>query len=344
MTASAGDDVDGDGGGRPKRAVHGAVTRRQRAGATLSAVEAVPIIDVSGLADDDLEVRRAVAREIGRACESIGFLAVGGHGIDAAVVDAAFEQVRRVFDLPMDDKLALAMDDEHVNRGYDPPGRQRLDAGASADAKEAWSLSPEHLVGTGPMSGPNRWPDLDGFREPIERYHREAMALCERLLRAMALSLDLDEGHFERFHRAPTCTLRLLRYPPRAPDAGDADFGAGAHTDWGAVTVLAQDDAGSLEVRDKAGAWVGVPAVPGTLVVNVGDLLQRWTNDRYTSTMHRVLGVPGRERHSIACFFDLDHDALIECLPTCTSPERPARHEPVTAGEHLERRYLESVS
>ncbi|WP_420451353.1 isopenicillin N synthase family dioxygenase [Ilumatobacter sp.] len=307
-------------------------------------MSSVPVIDVGGLRSDDLERRRTVAREIGEACETIGFLCVTGHGIATDVVDGVFTQMRRAFALPMEDKLAQAMDDDHVNRGYDPPGRQRLDADSSADIKEAWSLSPEHLVGSGPMSGENRWPDLDGFRAPVERYHVAAMGLCEQLMGAMALSLDLDEDHFAPFHRAPTCTLRLLRYPPRPADAGESDFGAGAHTDWGAVTVLAQDGVGSLEVRDKAGRWVEVPPVPGAFVINVGDLMQRWTNDRYVSTMHRVLGVPDRERFSVACFFDLDHDALIECLPTCTTTDDPARHPPITAGDHLEQMYLASVS
>ncbi|MEP1124301.1 MAG: 2-oxoglutarate and iron-dependent oxygenase domain-containing protein [Ilumatobacter sp.] len=304
----------------------------------------VPIIDISGLASDDLEVRRKVAREIGAACETIGFLCVTGHGVDDAVVAGAFEQMERLFALPFDDKMAKAMDEVHVNRGYDPPGRQRLDADSAADMKEAWSFSPEHLVGNGPMSGDNQWPDMDGFREPIETYHIAAMDLCERLMRAMALSLDLDEDHFAPFHRAPTCTLRLLRYPPRPDDAGATDFGAGAHTDWGAVTVLAQDGNGSLEVVDKSGDWVPVPPIPDSFVINIGDLMQRWTNDRYVSTMHRVLGVPGRERYSVACFFDLDHDALIEVLDTCVTAERPALHGPVTAGEHLNQMYLASIS
>lgn len=304
----------------------------------------VPLIDISGLRSSDLAERTRVAKEIGQACETIGFLGVTGHGIDPALVDAVFEQVHLTFDLAMDDKMAKAWDDDHVNRGYDPSGNQALDEGTPPDLKEAWAFSPESSAGTSPMQGENQWPDLDGMREPVTRYHAAAMDLGARLLRATALSLDLPEDYFEPFHTDPTCTLRLLHYPARPDGAPDEQLGTGAHTDWGAVTVLAQDDAGSLQVRAKDGTWIDVPTVPGSFVINVGDLLQRWTNDRYVSTMHRVIGVPGRSRYSVACFFDLDHDALIECLPTCTGPTNPPRHPPVLAGKHLRDKYLASIS
>ena len=306
---------------------------------------AVPVIDVGGLFEDALATRRAVADEIGAACEGVGFLAVVGHRIDAELTDTVLDQTRRLFDLPDEVKLAASWTADRPNRGYDPTGHQRLDAASKVDLKEAWALGPEHLAGSsGPMQQANVWPDLDGFRPPIETYHRAAMDLCERLLRAMALSLDLDEDHFAFAHRAPVCTLRLLHYPPRPPDAPSDQLGSGAHTDWGAITVLLQDDRGSLEVQDADGAWVAVPATPGALVVNVGDLLAQWTNDRYTSTRHRVIGVPGHSRYSVACFFDLDHDAVIECLPTCVSADHPARYEPTTAGRHLQERFQASIA
>lgn len=304
----------------------------------------VPVIDISGLRSDDLGRRRAVAHRIGAACEDVGFLTVTGHGVDPSVMTQAFAATRCIFAQPMEAKMAKAWDAEHVNRGYDPPGRQRLDAQAAPDLKEAWSFSPEHLAGVGPMSGENQWPDLDGVRGPIERYHRHAMAVGELLLRAMALSLALDEDHFAPFHRAPVCTLRLLHYPPRPETAGPSDFGAGAHTDWGAVTVLAQDGVGSLQVLGLDDTWIEVPPVEGALVINVGDLLQRWTNDRYVSTMHRVIGVPDRDRYSIACFYDLDHEALIEVLPTCVTDGQAARYAPITAGAHLQERYEASMA
>ena len=305
----------------------------------------VPIIDIGDLRSPELSKRQRVADDLGHACETIGFLTVVNHGISQDVVDAAFEQMERVFALPDEVKLKGSWSPDHQNRGYEPVGHQKLDAAALPDAKEAWTLGPEHLVGiSGPMQQGNVWPELDGFREPIERYHLAAMDLCERLLEAMALSLGLPEGYFAPFHQAPVCTLRLLHYLPRPAEATSRSFGAGDHTDWGAVTVLAQDDSGSLEVLDETNTWVPVPPEPGAFVINVGDMLQQWTNDRYVSTRHRVLGVPGRERYSMACFHDLDHEAILECLPTCCSPDNPARYEPTTAGAHLQAKYAASMA
>lgn len=310
-------------------------------------MHSVPVIDVGDLLGSDGDRRQRVADELGRACETVGFLSVVGHGIDPAVIDDAFTQMRRLFSLPTPTKLDLVAVDGGANRGYDRPDSRRLDPTqpeGPTDLNESYMLGPEFLAGkSGPMQGENIWPALDGFREPIERYHLAAMSLCERLLEAMALSLGLDERFFASAHTAPVCTLRMLHYPPRPADAAADQLGAGAHTDWGAITVLAQDDVGSLQVLARDQTWVDVEPYPGALVVNVGDLLARWTNDRYTSTLHRVVGAPDTERYSVACFFDLDHDAHIECLPTCTSEDNPPRYEPTTAGEHLMERYYASL-
>lgn len=304
----------------------------------------VPVVDISDLSAGMAGRRQRAADQLGRACETIGFAVVVGHGIDQALVESAFTQTRRLFALPAEEKMQAAWRPEAPNRGYDPPGHQRLDACAPPDHKEAWTFGPEHLVGSsGPMQAANVWPRLGGFRRAIEAYHLAAMDLAERLLEAMALSLGLPDSHFRQFHTRPVCSLRLLHYPPRATSAHPTGFGAGAHTDWGAVTVLAQDDAGTLEVQTTAGDWLEVPPIDGGFVVNVGDLLARWTNDRYTSTMHRVIGLDEEDRYSIACFYDLDHDAVIECLPTCCSEENPARYEPTTAGEHLQARFAASI-
>lgn len=307
-------------------------------------MSAIPVIDVGGLTSSRPEDRQRVGDELGDACASIGFLSVVEHGIDQSLIDAAFAETRRLFAQPTEVKMAKAWSEDHANRGYDPPGQQQLDATTRPDLKEAWAFGPEHLAGrSGPMQAANVWPDLDGFREPIEDYHRAAMELCARLLDGMALSLGLESGFFAPFHTAPVCTLRLLHYPPRPDDTDSLQLGAGAHTDWGALTVLAQDDLGSLQVLDKADRWIDVPPQPGALVINVGDLLALWTNDRYVSTKHRVIGVPGRDRYSLACFFDLDHEAVIECLPTCHSADNPPRYAPTTAGEHLWSRYRASL-
>jgi isopenicillin N synthase-like dioxygenase len=304
----------------------------------------VPILDIGGLRHPDDPGFAAAAAAVGAACEDPGFFAVSNHGIEQELCDQVLSWLPKLFGLPAATKLESVWTDDRPNRGYDPPGRQRLDDAAAPDIKEAWSLGPEHLSGSaGSMQAANRWPDLDGFRSPIETFHLQAMDLCARLLQGIAVSLGLEPGYFAPFHRRPVCTLRLLHYPARPAEAADDQLGCGAHTDWGAITVLLQDSAGSLEVQTADGEWLGVPSTPGTLVVNVGDLLARWTNDQFRSTPHRVLGVPNRSRYSAACFFDLDEDAVIECIPTCTSTDNPPRYPAVTAGGHLRARFEASL-
>jgi isopenicillin N synthase-like dioxygenase len=309
--------------------------------------DSVPVIDIAGLSSSHLAERTRVATEIGRACREVGFLSVVNHGIDEAVIEQALDWSRRFFSLPMADKVSVRIAD---NRGYDPPGNQRLDSDALPDLKESWiggaDEEPDHpLVRAGHhWYGPNRWPAaLPGFKEGIWPYYWAVRDLCERMLRAMALSLELPEDHFEPFHRWPIASLRLLHYPPRPAGTPEAMIGAGAHTDWGAVTALWQDDVGGLEVAAADGSWLPMPPIPGAFAINIGDLMARWTNDHYRSTPHRVIGDPMRERWSMALFFDLDADAAIECLPSCCGTGDPPRYAPTTAGRHLLDKYEASL-
>jgi isopenicillin N synthase-like dioxygenase len=184
--------------------------------------------------------------------------------------------------------------------------------------------------------GHNQWPtDLPGFREQMLAYQAALRELGDRVLSAIALSLDLPEDYFVPFYDMPNTTLGLLRYRPHPLDARPNQLGAGAHTDWGAVTLLAQDGLGGLEVRNVAGEWIQAVPVPGTFVINLGDLMQRWTNDLYRSNMHRVKNnSPTSERYSMPFFYGPRPDSLIECLPTCTDAEHPPQFAACTAAEH----------
>jgi len=313
---------------------------------------AIPVVDVSGLADRDPDVRLSTAAALGRACEDVGFLSVVGHGIPQGVIDDAFATARRFFALPLERKAVTTLTDGVLNRGYDGVASQQLDPDAgAADLKEVWDigldLPGDHpLVAAGtPMHGPNPWPDdMRWFRAPVEAFYDAARALTERLLAGMALALGLDEHAFRPFHRVPIATMRLLHYPPRPTELLEGQLGAGAHTDWGAVTVLAQDDVGGLQVLDRDGTtWVDVPPMPGAFVVNIGDLMARWTNDRYRSTVHRVVPPEGRDRYSVVFFMDLDHHATIEVLPTCVPAGELPRYGPTTAGEHLLAKFRASM-
>jgi isopenicillin N synthase-like dioxygenase len=218
------------------------------------------------------------------------------------------------------------------------------------DLKETFSVGPFEPPPPGlrdPAAAfvysPNRWPARPATMEPSFRAYYEAMAgLVSRVMSAMAVGLGLDAGWFEPFIDRHTSALRALHYPDLAGQHVEpGQLRAGAHTDYGTLTLLRQDDApGGLQLRGADDEWHDVPAVPGAFVVNVGDALQRWTNDRWRSTLHRVVVPPrdaGRdcERYSMAFFHNANWDALIECIPTCRADGEPARHPPVTAGRHL---------
>ena len=321
----------------------------------------VPLLDLS------IGTPASLARQIDVALRDSGFFAVRHHGVAPGVVSAAFDAAHRFFALRQADKERWHIDgwpheEAHgrpklphppsggltrsgrlggaLKRGFDPIGWQSLDPGQPPDVKESFYLGVEAI-------GPNQWPDealLPGFRAACNSYSAAMDTLARRLMGLFELALELPRGHFDSFMRQPTATTRLLHYPPQPAQAAPGQIGCGAHTDWGALTLLAQDDAGGLQVQSPDGEWFDVAPIPGAFVVNVGDMAQRWTNDRWRSTMHRVInrggGKPGgRDRYSIAYFFDLDAQSRIEPLPTCVSATQPARYAPITAGEHLVEMY-----
>jgi isopenicillin N synthase-like dioxygenase len=287
---------------------------------------ALPLIDLAAAPASEL------ARRIDAAMREQGFLAVVGHGVPQGVIDAAFDAGHRFFALSEADKRRWHIDGWPLKRGFDPIGWQSLDPANPPDVKESFYLGVEAI-------GPNQWPDealVPGFRAAMEAYSAAMEALARRLMGLFERALGVESGGFDRFMRHPTCTTRLLHYPPQPAQALPGQIGCGAHTDWGALTLLAQDDAGGLQVQRADGSWFDVEPLPGAFVVNAGDLTQRWTNDCWRSTMHRVINrVSGRDRWSIAYFFDLDAEAVITPLPQCTSAADPPRYGPITAGEHL---------
>jgi isopenicillin N synthase-like dioxygenase len=299
----------------------------------------VPVIDLSAAPAPVL------AQRIDAALRDAGFFTIVEHGVPQAVFDAAFDASARFFALPEAVKRQWHVEKSKHKHGFDPIGWQALDVGQPPDLKESYYIgverAPDHpLVMQGiPTQGPNQWPSatlVPGFQAACNAYAAAMQALALRLMSLFETALGLPAGHFDAFMRDPTCTTRLLHYPPQPASALDGQIGCGAHTDWGALTLLAQDDAGGLQVQAQDGGWADVAPVPGALVVNAGDMMQRWTNDHWRSTMHRVINRhSGRDRWSIAYFFDLDHYARIEPLPGCVSAETPARYEPVVAGEHL---------
>lgn len=309
----------------------------------------IPVIDLGRAVPGDAGGDAAVAWEIHKACRETGFFYVSNHGVPDAMVAESFVWARRFFALPMAEKLAIHMRHSATSSGYEPVGGQVLDSQddsgdiAPPDLKEAFYVGME-LPAEHPWSmrrlrgyGHNQWPgSLPGFRAHMLGYRAALDGLGDRLLGLLALSLELPADWFARFYDMPSATLRLLRYPPHPAGARANQLGAGAHTDWGGITLLAQDDAGGLEVRNVAGQWIEAPPVPGTFVVNLGDLMARWTNGLYSSTMHRVMNAgSGRERYSIPYFYSPRADAVIEAMPGCVDAGRPPRYASCTAEEHM---------
>lgn len=301
----------------------------------------IPIIDVSGLGAAEPSRRRAAAAQLGRACRDVGFFYVTGHGIDRAAVRGIFAAAHQLFALPAANKAALSIT---ANRGYVALGAERLDE-AAADQKEAFNIGlelppddPELLAGK-PFRAVNRWPALPGWREEALRYFDCCMRLQAIIHRGFALDLGVSEDFFANKMDRPAAILRLLRYPApaQAAAAGSAELGAGRHTDYGNLTILATDGVPGLQVRRRDGAWLDAPHVADAFVCNIGDCLMRWTNDVYVSTPHRVLR-PARERTSVAFFADPNPDALVAALPSCVPPGTVPRYPPVTSAAYLQSR------
>ena len=299
----------------------------------------LPVIDFSGFAGGTAADRHAVAAAIDAACRETGFFVLAGHGLERQVSDTAFAAAKQFFDRPTAEKQAISIDRSACHRGWYGEGGEVLDAAAQPDGdrkeglKIGRDLPLEHpRVQAGlPLHGPNQWPDQDGFEPAMRACYAACETLSRALMQAFALSLGLDEDHFEAWLTLPMATLSPLRYPPQTEAA---KLGAGAHTDFGCLTLLLQHDVGGLQVETQAG-WVDVPCDPALIVVNIGDMMARWTNDRYASTRHRVVNRSGTVRHSMAYFFDPDPDADLSPLPGCLAEGEARHYADATALQHL---------
>jgi isopenicillin N synthase-like dioxygenase len=305
----------------------------------------IPLIDLQGAQQPQGPRCAQVARQLREAGLSAGFFYIRGHGVPEALIERQFAMARALFDLPMAAKEAVSLKHSRCMRGYEAMGEQTLDEHARPDLKESFYCGlpypDDHpYVQRGYYSyGANQWPaELPALAPQCAAYTDTMLALARRLMQLMALSLGLPESWFDGSGDNPMVTLRLLRYPPHPADADGLSFGAGAHTDWGAITLLAQDRNGGLQVQMPDGRWCDATPIEGTLVINLGDMVPRWTNGLYHSNPHRVrnLHSGGEPRHSIPFFYSPDYLARVEPLPTCVSADNPPRYAPCTAGEHLQ--------
>jgi isopenicillin N synthase-like dioxygenase len=311
----------------------------------------LPIIDLSGMDSSDAAQRAKVGDTLRAACLQHGFFYCTGHGVPESLMQAAMDQSRAFFDLSDAEKDALDKSQSPANRGYETLGGQTLQPGALPDRKEGYYIG-EDLTPTHPRvlagefnAGANLWPsDLPGFRPVMVAYFAALGVVGARIMRGLALSLSLPEDHFDAFTNEPAATLRLLHYPPSRPEVPD-ELGAGAHTDFGGLTILMTDEVGGLQVCDPTTQeWFDAPPIPGAYVVNLGDMIARWTNDRYRSTLHRVINRSGRERYSIPYFYSGNPNHEVTCIPSCLEPGERPKYPSVRVQDHLRAMYAKTYA
>jgi isopenicillin N synthase-like dioxygenase len=306
-------------------------------------MSAIPVIDVAPLVSGSAEGAQAVAKALGQACRDVGFFYISGHGVSPTLMKRVFDTSAAFFTGPASIREAVSFSGPGDNRGYIRLGGETLDPGKPPDVKEAFNIGLElppddpEMLARAPFRAANLWPDMPDFRDTMLDYFNQVWRLGRDLHRGFALDLGLAPDYFETRLDRPNATLRLLHYPQSAVPLSDGQLGAGVHTDYGNVTLLATDAVGGLMVQDRSGRWLDAPVIPDTFVCNIGDCLMRWSNDVYVSTPHKVVN-PGKDRYSVAFFLDPNPDAVVACLPTCISADRPAKYAPITGAEFLRSR------
>lgn len=320
----------------------------ERNRARLQAFREVPQIDIGPMFREDREARCEVGNAVRGACSGVGFFYIRNHGVPQATIDEVFRQMVRFFGLPEQVKREIHASKSRYFRGFSGLDEERHDATTDYyEPHEVVDFGRENEAGDPPecasslLYGPNLWPPaMPDFRKAVEAYYGAMVEVSIALLRAFALALDLPEEYFlDKFDRAAGA-LRLLHYPPQPSD--ETRLGVGAHTDYETFTILAQDANPGLQVLNSAGEWIDVPPIAETFVVNIGDLMARWTNDRFTSNTHRAANRTGRHRYSIPFFMGANVDTEVRCLETCTGPDDPPRYPPVLAGEHIEAQLVDT--
>ncbi len=314
----------------------------------------VPVIDIAPARSGGVAARRSVAEAIGHACEVSGFLVVVGHGVDQSLIDRMYDVTEQFF--RMDDAVKAAVSTSESNlRGWKRDGGYVAASSGFETLPDLCELFTYNRLGdpgVAERSGlGEHLHELDGANQfPLEpatfagtwlEYYAAMEHLAGELMALFALALDLPEDWFVDKLDHHMTNLCANWYYPLAEPARPGQYRKGPHTDWGSLTILYQDDAGGLQVVDKRGEWVDVPCIPGSYVINIGDLMAVWTNDRWVSTMHRVVSdgeLAGRPRISIPFFHQPNYDAVVECLPTCRSADDPPRYPPVTSGAWLQQK------
>lgn len=304
----------------------------------------IPVVDISRLRDGSDP--GSVARELHAASQGLGFIYIKGHGIPDTSINAARDVAMRFFNTSDAEKTEIKISSKH--RGWLGSGNAKMQDDAKSDLKESfiWGYQDEDgkTPEDHPLRGANQWP---GFLPEMETaamtYFRQAHDVAHHLMRGFALGLDLDPEFFLKTASHPLSRASFVYYPEQPETAGADQFGVGPHTDFGVLTVLCQDDVGGLQVQDANGDWVHAPPIEGTLIINVADLLSRWTDGFYKSTPHRVVNSSGRKRLSLVLAFDPDPETMIDAK-SVFGPDHVAKEDPITCGDYLVWRFERAFS
>ena len=312
----------------------------------------IPVIDIAPSFGGEAAARRRVADTLDAACREIGFFTITGHGIPEELIAETRAQAVAFFAQPEAEKLKVERPPQKVSRGYnrfrDRSLSYTLGVAAPPDLQEAYAFGPEAITGedydpddpaTAMLAG-NLWPERpEGFRNTMLAFYDAMSALGAHMMRIMAMALDVDADFFADKFDHQSSAVRLIRYPAQNDAPEERQLRAGMHTDYGAVTFVRGDDVpGGLQVKHRNGDWIDVHPAPGSFVCNIADAVTRWTNDRYVSTLHRVVNPPReaarQDRISLVFFHMPNHDAVIRCIPGCAGDGGVGKYPPITFTEH----------
>ncbi|MBD2104693.1 isopenicillin N synthase family oxygenase [Leptolyngbya sp. FACHB-261] len=315
----------------------------------------IPVIDFEPFLIGDQAAQRAVAQQIHQTCHELGFMYLKNIGISQTLIEQFFNRAQSFFALPsalkeqVTESRTIAPGQRCVYMGL---GTERSDPSQPDDLKETFDIFREEgYYQEAFVHNPNPPAQTLTEQTNLQTVGLEFQTACTeasyQVLRAFALGLDLPESFFQVRH-GQNNILRLIHYPPLHQEPEPGQLRSGTHTDYGSFTLLFQDNVGGLEICTAQGEWIAAPPIPGTVIVNIGDLLQQWTNQELRSTWHRVAIPTGakvqQSRYSSAFFCEPNNDVEVACLSTCQGPERPPLHAPVIAGEHLRERAKETIN
>ena len=297
----------------------------------------IPLIDFEKFDNGEEKERRRISEEVNMAASQVGFMYAKNLGIDQNILQNAFKSSKNFFKQSLSEKSKLSYV-QNMNHGYQGVGEQRLDSQFAPDLKEAFTMRDVPLR----EKFMDLWPSNE-FRTIAARAFGECLRGSNIVMEAFAIALDLPINYFRERHKGENVALRYLHYPISGKNLSANQLGAGAHTDFGTITLLFQDDVGGLQIQNRSGQWLDAVHIQGTVIVNTADLIATWTNDRYCSSPHRVRAITGgRERYSIAFFVDPDTDVPVSAFDSCISVDQPAKYPATTAGAYVAQRIAES--